>query len=323
MHRTGMLQYLNNVRQPLLPDILSELLLMSTSRLESERLCAFEFLASSCCTDVPENRRALQDQGLLRQITKWLSAPGSTERSAALSILLPFFEQDPACMETFVGMPGTVKAVFASLRLSLGDTGEDDMGCSTLASDAVRKLSTSRRFINGMFSQDVCGLQGVLVALSSVGVGASARAAAPAASSVSSGSAAFNTVLKFTWDATSKYECTLSDSNRVATSPGWVRGNVGISSGKALWYVELTKDMMNDERSTIGVCNSSPSSSYNSSGCGWWVTRSYNGQLGIAHTRTLSATRCLAFCKFTLSVLLPILAASYVCCCCCCCCCCC
>jgi hypothetical protein len=49
---------------------------MSTSRIEQERLCAFDFIASACCTHVPENRGELIQQGLLRQITKYVRGRG-------------------------------------------------------------------------------------------------------------------------------------------------------------------------------------------------------------------------------------------------------
>jgi hypothetical protein len=56
------------VRLPLLPDIISDLLLLSSSRSEAERLCALEFLSSACCTDVPRNRQLLLDNNLFRQV---------------------------------------------------------------------------------------------------------------------------------------------------------------------------------------------------------------------------------------------------------------
>ena len=186
-------------------------------------------------------------------------------------------------MEMFVSMPGAVKAVFTSLRLSLTDTGDDDLGCADMASDAVRKLSKSKRFITGMFSQDVCGLNGVLAALASVGVSpvsSGGGGSVPAAAAgVISGSSTFS-VTRFQWDTSSKdSSTTISDDKRTVTAPGWARATAGISSGKAMWYVELLTDATGDEHTTIGVCTASPSSSY--SGSGWWTYRAYNGECGV------------------------------------------
>jgi hypothetical protein len=55
---------------------------------------------------------------------------------------------------------GAVRAVFTSLRLALSEAGDE-----VLAAKAVRKLSTLRRFLNGMFIKDVGGLQIILSAL--------------------------------------------------------------------------------------------------------------------------------------------------------------
>ncbi len=65
-----LLKHLNSIRLPLLPDVLSDLLLMSTSRAEAERLCALEVLSSACCTEVPHNRKLLLDNNLFRQVTE-------------------------------------------------------------------------------------------------------------------------------------------------------------------------------------------------------------------------------------------------------------
>lgn len=101
MHRTGLVQCLDVVKGPLQPDVLSELLLMSTSRVGSERSCAFEFLASGCCVDVEANRGTLLQQGLLRQIVKWLGSSSEAERDSALAILVPFITNDPGAADTF------------------------------------------------------------------------------------------------------------------------------------------------------------------------------------------------------------------------------
>jgi hypothetical protein len=101
MHRTGLVQCLDVVKGPLQPDVLSELLLMSTSRVGSERSCAFEFLASGCCVDVEANRATLLQHGLLRQIVKWLGSSSEAERDSALAILVPFITNDPGAADTF------------------------------------------------------------------------------------------------------------------------------------------------------------------------------------------------------------------------------
>ena len=64
----------------------------------------------------------------------------SSDRFAALSILLPFFEHDKGCMEAFVSMPGAVKAIFTSLRLGVADQGDDAIGvcvCACACSSAL------------------------------------------------------------------------------------------------------------------------------------------------------------------------------------------
>ncbi len=83
---------------------------------------------------------------------RWMSAPTSTERTAGLSVLLPFLEQDRACVDMFVDVAGSVKAVFSCLRLCTADK-EDEQYSATLASDVVKQLSSSSRFIAGIFAQ--------------------------------------------------------------------------------------------------------------------------------------------------------------------------
>jgi hypothetical protein len=69
LQEISLLKHLNTIRMPILPDVLSDLLLMSTSRAEAERLCALQVLASACCTEVQRNRQILLDNNLFRQVS--------------------------------------------------------------------------------------------------------------------------------------------------------------------------------------------------------------------------------------------------------------
>ncbi len=66
-----LLKHLDAIRMSILPDVMSDLLLMSTSRSEVERVCALQVLASACCTEVPRNRQLLLDNNLFRQVCTW------------------------------------------------------------------------------------------------------------------------------------------------------------------------------------------------------------------------------------------------------------
>jgi hypothetical protein len=73
----NLLKDLNSLRLPLLPEVLLDLMLMSSSRSEAERLCALQVLSSACCTEVPVNRNVLLDNHLFRQV----GAPGGLGRA--------------------------------------------------------------------------------------------------------------------------------------------------------------------------------------------------------------------------------------------------
>ncbi len=127
------------------------------------------------------------------------------------------------------------------------------------------------------FLQDNRGLVDILTCVAGV---EGLSAAAPGTSETVVGSSSFSTVSKFTFQkppAGVSNRATIGDGGKTASSPGWARATTGISSGKALWYFELTKDAKSDERTTLGVCTESPDASYSSTG--WWVYRAYNGEL--------------------------------------------
>jgi hypothetical protein len=104
----------------MLPDVLADLLLLSTSRAEPERLCALEFLSSACCTDVDSNRQALLDLHLFRHVAKWLATPSTQERVFALQLLLAVVHADPSVVDRLVSTSGAVRSVMGALRRSIG-----------------------------------------------------------------------------------------------------------------------------------------------------------------------------------------------------------
>ena len=167
-----MLQYLNTVRLPLLPDIISDLMLLSTSRTEAERLCALEFLSSSCCTELPRNRQILLDNNLFRQVGKWLGASNPEERNFALQILLSTISADKETINKLVASTGAVRSILHALRKSING---DEEGLA-LVSECLRLLTHNARFVGSMFVKDVAGLPIILTALTSgTGGGGSVR----------------------------------------------------------------------------------------------------------------------------------------------------
>jgi hypothetical protein len=107
---------------PLLPDVIADLLLLSTSRVEAERVCALEFLSSACCTDVDSNRQVLLDLNLFRHMAKWLATPSAEERMYALQLLLAVVHADPNVVDRLVSASGAVRSVLGALRRSIGGT---------------------------------------------------------------------------------------------------------------------------------------------------------------------------------------------------------
>ncbi len=83
---------------------------------------------------------------------RWLTAATSVERTSGLSILLPLLEQDPDCIEQFIDVGGSVKALLSCLRLCMAEV-EDELYSATLTTEAIKRLSVSSRFIAGLFAQ--------------------------------------------------------------------------------------------------------------------------------------------------------------------------
>lgn len=254
MRDKHMLQYFNSVRHVLLPDVLLDLMLLSTSRVEAERLCALEILASACCTGVPENRGTLLDNNLFRQVTKWLASASAQERNFGLQVLLAVVADDEEIINKLIASSGSVKAVFGALRRAMGT---EDIGLE-LASAAVKALSSNPRFIASMFVKDVAGLQILLSAVH-----------------VAGGSGGGKKKLEF--DKSSSYGSpSFEDDNKVAsTGSGYVRTTTSCDKGKLTAYFELVKDVDGDQGTCFGACTTSPGTSYSSSG--WFSYRAYNG----------------------------------------------
>jgi hypothetical protein len=101
------------------------------------------------------------------QVSKWLAATASAERNYGLQILLSVVSADPETVGKLVGTPGAVRAVLGALRRAIGG---DDEGLF-LASEAVRVLTHSPRFIASMFvAKEAAGLPIILTALSTAKV---------------------------------------------------------------------------------------------------------------------------------------------------------